>query len=169
MKITFVLLGPSGRPTGGFTVMYEYANRMASRGHQVTLVHPLRWDWRIATYGLTKTKLHPLTRLHLWLGHMIRLSIVPITKSEVHWYPIDQRVKLLNVPEPKPHYFPDADAIFWYGGEDCPPQKGEQFRLIQGYGVFNEALEDALFQGSSAENSYCPLAIRARLSWCAPR
>lgn len=145
MKITFVLPGHYARPIGSFTVIYEYANRMAARGHEVTVVHPLRWDWRAETIRLTKAELHPLTKLHLWLRRKIRLCVIPMPTPKANWYSADRSVRLLYVPEIKPSYLPDGDAICWYG-EDCPPEKGDQFVFIMGYGVFDKALEDALFR-----------------------
>ncbi len=42
MKITFILPGPGCTPVGGYKVIYEYANRLAKLGNEVTVVHPAR-------------------------------------------------------------------------------------------------------------------------------
>ncbi|HWN72720.1 MAG TPA: hypothetical protein VNN15_02810, partial [Solirubrobacterales bacterium] len=42
MRIVFVLPARSAAPVGGFKVVYEYANRLVERGHEVALVHPWR-------------------------------------------------------------------------------------------------------------------------------
>lgn len=39
MRITFLLFAKVHRPIGGVKVVYEYANRLSKRGHQVTVVH----------------------------------------------------------------------------------------------------------------------------------
>lgn len=39
MRISFVLPCSGRYPIGGFRIIYEYANRLASRGHAVTLIH----------------------------------------------------------------------------------------------------------------------------------
>jgi hypothetical protein len=40
MRITFILPMFLASPSGGFRIVYEYANRLQQRGHRVTLVHP---------------------------------------------------------------------------------------------------------------------------------
>lgn len=43
MKINFVLPGPSVYPIGGYKIVFEYANRLSSRGHNVNIIfncHP---------------------------------------------------------------------------------------------------------------------------------
>ena len=40
MRITFVLPMYLNSPSGGFKVVYEYANRLAALGHRVSVVHP---------------------------------------------------------------------------------------------------------------------------------
>jgi len=42
MKITFVMPGYSLKPVGGIKVVYDYANQLASRGHEVTVLHSHR-------------------------------------------------------------------------------------------------------------------------------
>ena len=37
MKVVFLLPGSGHRPVGGFKVVYEYANHLAARGHQVEI------------------------------------------------------------------------------------------------------------------------------------
>src|SRR3546814_17960981 len=39
MRISFVLPCSGRYPLGGFRIVYEYANRLADRGHQVSIVH----------------------------------------------------------------------------------------------------------------------------------
>ena len=42
MRVTIVLPKYTNRPIGGFRVHYEYANRLAARGHAVTVVGLVR-------------------------------------------------------------------------------------------------------------------------------
>lgn len=39
MNIAFLLPGPARRFSGGFNVIYEHANRLAIKGHRITLIH----------------------------------------------------------------------------------------------------------------------------------
>lgn len=41
MKITFVLPGTGNSITGGMRVVYEYANRLKEKGHEVNVIYPL--------------------------------------------------------------------------------------------------------------------------------
>ena len=141
MKITFLMPGYRSKPVGGYAVAYEYANQLVARGHEVTIVHARRF---------MRGNTHPLTKVHIWLTEKARQPRTLIQRPEVHWYPIDSRVKMLYVPELTASYLPDGDAIFGYGkvmaGEDYPPEKGMEFLLLQHYAVFPEALLDALWR-----------------------
>lgn len=118
-------------PSGGYRVVCEYANRLVSRSHDVTVVHPRRLDPSPC----------PPEKLSL-RGHAReakkKLSDLLLTPS-IDWQPIDDRVKLMYVPSSAPDYIPDADAIFatnWGTVQSvlrCPRVKGEKCYLIQGY------------------------------------
>lgn len=137
MRITFITLGYSSKPVGGLKVIYEYANQLVARGHEVTIVHPLR---------VTNLSPHPrLTKLYTWLQRRLTRTQDSVFTVEVDWYPVDRRVRMLDVPEPSASYIPDGDAIFYYG-ENYPPEKGTQFIFLQGYGVFPKTWEKAAFR-----------------------
>lgn len=142
MRITFLLPPYSAKPIGGFKTRYGYANQLAARGHEVTVVHPLRWKVR--------TPYPRLNKLYHWLTRQARQPRNSIPRPELHWYPIDSRVKMLYVPELTASHVPDGDAIFWVA-EAYPPEKGKQFLLLQGYGAFPKARVDALFRAPVAK------------------
>ena len=135
MKITFVMPGYSLKPVGGIKVVYDYANQLASRGHEVTVLHSHRWS----------TKTDKIRHPYLWLISKIRRPADSVTIAEVNWYPIDSRVKMFCIPEPTAKYVPNGDVLFWYD-KGLPPEKGMQLIFLQGYGVFPRALEDAGFR-----------------------
>lgn len=129
MKITFILPGYPWKPVGGFRVVYEYANQLVARGHEVAVVHPRRLpNWN-----------PPAPSLYRWLprkaGHLRNLILRP----RVEWQPIDPRVRMLYVPKPTPPYVPDSDAVFataWQTAElvvQFPSEKGEKFYLVQDF------------------------------------
>lgn len=129
MKITFLLPGYPWGPSGGLRVAYEYANHLVSRGHEVTLVHP----------RLLPDRPRDSSSPYRWLRAKIFGFRDWATKPTVDWHPIDDRVRLLFVPNAHPRNIPDADAIF---ATACftvspvlgyPRQKGAKFYLIQGY------------------------------------
>ena len=46
MKIVFLIPSEGNRPTGGNKVIYEYANGLSARGHQVHVLHFASGDSR---------------------------------------------------------------------------------------------------------------------------
>jgi glycosyltransferase involved in cell wall biosynthesis len=99
MHIAILLPRPLERPTGGYAVQYEYANRLVARGHRVTIVHawspdrPHRRQWLY--YG---QELGRLARRH-----------EPI----VTWFALDDRVRVRLVPYLHARFVPRADAVLF--------------------------------------------------------
>ncbi len=131
MKITFALPGYPLRPCGGFRVVYEYANHLAARGHEVTVVHPRRLHLGPQPpapnfYRLLRRK-----------GAALRDQL--FRPNINHWQSVDPRAQLLYVPDLTSRRVPDADAVFataWDTAEyvnGYPGSKGEKFYLIQSY------------------------------------
>lgn len=126
--------------------MYEYANQLVSRGHDVTVVHPCKWNKSMSR--ALKLGPNPLRHPYLWLTTKTRRGDRPhntVSVAEVSWYAVDKRVKMLSIPEPTASYLPDADILFGYDKE-LPPAKGKQIILLQGYGVFPRAFENSVFR-----------------------
>jgi glycosyltransferase involved in cell wall biosynthesis len=133
MKITFLLPVFAPRPSGGFRVVYEYANRLVARGHEVTVVHPRRLPYE-----------HPWPYLGVWpwlrahAGRVRRALFTP----KLTWFPIDPRVKMLFTRDITEHRVPDADLIFatwWVTAEVVQgygPAKGRKCYMIQHYEVW---------------------------------
>ncbi len=130
MKITFVLPSFSWRPIGGYRVVYEYANRLAARGHEVTVAHAHRFPnvaspTRISAYQLLRRE---GANLRNWL---FRYSI--------RWQPLDPRVRLVRIPDPIACNLPDGHAVFateWPTAEyvaEYPPSKGQKFYLVMDF------------------------------------
>jgi glycosyltransferase involved in cell wall biosynthesis len=132
MKIAFVLSNYPWKPIGGVRVIYEYANRLASRGHEVSLVHPrFMQNWAAPKN---------------WLGHVRRrLGFLRnlLFRPRFEWQTIDPRVRRLFVSEPTAPHIPDGDAVFataWETAEyviDYPASKGVKFYILQHYEIWN--------------------------------
>lgn len=126
MRVTFLLPAAGTRPTGGFKVVYEYANALAARGHEVNVVHPAALP---AVDGVR--------------ANGVRGNLAYALKALLHtwrpdsWFRIDGRVRMLWVPELDPRRVPDADAIvatWWRTAEllaAWPAAKGAKFYLLQ--------------------------------------
>lgn len=98
MRVAFLLPGRSGRPAGGFKVVYEYANRLVARGHEVAVVHP----WDCAAPGSWRQRLRARRWLSHWGRH--REGIAP-------WFEFDPRVELPLVTHPAAALLPAADVL----------------------------------------------------------
>src|SRR5712664_138204 len=129
MKITFLMPGYMWGPSGGFKVVYEYANRLVSRGHQVSVVHPRRLTFR-----------PPIELTRHQHGRRIRLDLLELVSTpSIDWHPIDKRVNLLFVPSSRERHIPDGDVLFataWNTARpvmECSSAKGEKCYFIQHY------------------------------------
>ncbi|MCX7883186.1 MAG: glycosyltransferase family 4 protein [Brevinematales bacterium] len=128
MRISFLLPTFPMKPSGGFRVVYEYANHLVKKGHTVYVIHPYR------LHPLPEKSLHPLHILKKIQRHILfRFPTPP------QWQAIDPRVQMLYTPEPQAAYIPDADIIvatWWETAflvHDYPLSKGQKFYLIQHY------------------------------------
>jgi glycosyltransferase involved in cell wall biosynthesis len=138
MKITFLLNGRGEKPSGGFKVVYEYANGLTRRGHEVTIVHPARVHADTPIFKYPEKTLRFLRRI---LDGRYRPD---------RWFLIDDKVHLRWVPSLKPRYIPSGDIIVataWTTAEWVsvyPPIKGKRFYLIQHLETFNGSEERVL-------------------------
>lgn len=119
-------------PSGGFRVVYEYANRLVSRGHQVTVVHPRQLKYVVS---------HERLSIRGWARNRVNGVVNRISTPSVDWLPMDRRVRLLFVPSSDGRFIPDGDALFATAWQTvasvlkCALTKGEKLNLIQGYGA----------------------------------
>jgi L-malate glycosyltransferase len=126
MRITFLLPGRSLKPAGGYKVVYEHANRLVQRGHQVSVVHP---------WGCAPPK-SPYASFRAWLWvfwvRIRRGTIAP-------WFELDDRVRLRVVLYPAASSLPASDALVataWHTAswvDAAVPEKGAGLYFIQGY------------------------------------
>ena len=129
MKVTFLMPGYMWGPSGGYRVVYEYANQLVARGHQVAVVHPRHLDLTLST---KPTFRHRFRNLRL----LLRESFFT---PKIHWHRVDNRVRLLYVPRLRDSYIPDADVLFataWNTAAPlmkCSASKGVKSYLIQHY------------------------------------
>ncbi len=127
MRITFLMPGYMWGPSGGFRVVYEYANRLVSRGHEVAVVHPRQLSFCPPVASTLRARVR---RMRLGLLELV-------STPSIDWHPIDQRVKLLFVPSSQERHIPDGDVLFataWNTARavmECSLAKGEKSYLIQ--------------------------------------
>ncbi len=129
MRITFLMPGYMWGPSGGYKVVYEYANQLVSRGHQVSVVHPRRLKF------LPPEKLNFRARLRRAKFGLIELCRTPT----IDWHTVDKKVEMLFVPDSGNSHLPEADILFATAWQTVPSvlgssqAKGDRFYLIQGY------------------------------------
>src|SRR5215210_4529234 len=123
MRVTFVLPGYPLHPVGGFRVVYEYANRLAARGHAVTVVHPCD----VEPARTLRQRVHRLR----W--PLLRRR----ARGDVPWFPLDPRVRRLAPWRVEPAALPDGDAVVATSWPTAPlvaalpPRTGRGYYLIQ--------------------------------------
>jgi len=130
LKITFILPYFTRKPVGGYKVVYEYANRLSLRGHEVRIVHPYimpnRYRW-FPTYRRNFRR------------HLGEIRDIILKPTSIPWHEINSDVEMLFPPVLDWRSIPDGDAIIataWNTAEfveECPPSKGQKFYLIQHY------------------------------------
>jgi glycosyltransferase involved in cell wall biosynthesis len=134
MRIVFLLPGRSLKPAGGFKIVYEYANRLVQRGHEVSVVHP--WDCA------PPDSLRAGIRARLWVARLRwrQAAIAP-------WFDLDERVRLSVVTYPSASNLPACDALIataWHTASwvnAAAPEGGVGFYLIQGYETWDGETE----------------------------
>lgn len=116
-------------PSGGFRVVYEYANHLVSRGHEVAVIHPRRLLYCRET---SPTLRHYLHKTKVALRNAF-------STPSIDWQPIDNRVELHFVANSGQRHIPDGDALFATAWQtvpsvlECPAGKGAKCYLIQGH------------------------------------
>ncbi|HKT47026.1 MAG TPA: glycosyltransferase family 4 protein [Candidatus Acidoferrales bacterium] len=132
MAVTFLMPCYCWAPSGGFRIVYEYANQLVARGHRVTVIHPRRLAFRPPEKFTLRQR-----------ARRLRLRTVEIVRRpKIDWHKIDPRVRLAYVSASSAAHFPDADVVFataWHTVQSVlalPPSKGRKCYLIQGFESF---------------------------------
>ncbi|HEX8130262.1 MAG TPA: glycosyltransferase family 4 protein [Pyrinomonadaceae bacterium] len=146
MRINILLPFFSQTPIGGFKVQYEYANRLAERGHRVTVIHPSTVEspegWRARVSQLAKRGRELLE-----------------DRSRVSWHALGDDVRLLSVPDLRERFIPEADvtmATGWATAEmlkSYSKRAGRKFQIAYDYELWMEAAPAARQRMSRAFNS----------------
>lgn len=138
MRITFVLPSPERKPVGGFRVVYEYADALALRGHEVSLCYSLRLPFINSNY-----KKPFLVR---YVGHHL------LGTKRPGWFNFKSKIRLSIISEVSNKHIPDGDVViatFWptaYAVNELAASKGKKFYLIQHHEAW--AGDEELVNGS---------------------
>ena len=127
LKITFVLPGVPA-PIGGFRTVYEYANHLSARGHEVTIVHP-------------RAHRHADPPANVWQGirrkggYFLRKFFTPT----VHWMPMAPKVHMRMTPDLSAASVDDGDVVVataWQTSDyvaGYPASKGRKYYLVMDF------------------------------------
>jgi glycosyltransferase involved in cell wall biosynthesis len=121
MKLNFVLPFLPSRPVGGAKIMFEYANRLAIKGHDVHILFSVKRPFK-------------KSRTPIWLRYLLQRW-----RKKNSWFVFHPTVKLKLVREVTDKFVPDADATiatWWqmaYALSDLSSTKGKKINLIQDY------------------------------------
>lgn len=139
MTITFLFPHPVAGPTGGYKVVYEYANRLVADGYNVRIVYSGSIYWS------RKTFLRKLTCGVRYLQKLISRSY-----SCKSWFPLDSRVREIFTLSLNQRHVPESDIyvatspytayyLNQYSGANC-----KKFYLIQDYEDWGPGLKAIL-------------------------
>lgn len=123
LRINLVLPFPVTKPVGGAKVMYEYANRLAAKGHDVCMYHSIKRPYKKSSTPV-------------WLKQLI-FALRGVARPA--WFPLDERIESRIVPSITDKHIRDADIImgtWWqmtYAISALHERKGKKFNLIQDY------------------------------------
>lgn len=138
LRINFLLPGYSDFPIGGYRVVYEYADALAARGHNVGVLFP--------EYITSPRELN--TRFHRVKRGLWRARMRIIRRPLVSWHRFDRRVRLALVPDLSDHGVPDADVVVataWntaVAAARLSQRKGAKYYLVQHYELMHGAKEE---------------------------
>jgi len=129
--INFVLPFLDQRPSGGYRIVYEYANRLSERGHDVVIYYPL----------ITPSDDRDKEMLMKKLFYCIRTSFPQEFDSD--WFKFSGNVRQFGVPEISDMHLRDSDVIIataWttsYLINNLAATKGIKYYLIQHHESLN--------------------------------
>lgn len=104
-RITFILPGSGSYLSGGFKVVYEYANRLVNDGFSINIVYPLAVTWN--RYSL----IYRAKRVYHYFRALLKKSYKP------NWFKVDPRIKQIWLPFLSRYFIPKSDCIFATGWE----------------------------------------------------
>ncbi|MCE7864547.1 MAG: glycosyltransferase [Bacteroidetes bacterium CHB5] len=121
-QFNFVLPFLPTKPVGGVKNLFQFANRLAAKGHQVTIFCAVQRPFK-------------KSKTPVWF----RLLINRLSLSRVGWFDLHSTIKLKVIPALNDRYIPDAQATlstWWqmaYALASLNTSKGIKINFIQDY------------------------------------
>lgn len=123
MKFTFCLPNTSKQASGGYKIIFEYANRLVERGHEVSLIFLTHTQYSKYTSNLAFKQM---------VGQLFNLYYP-------RWFKLRPQVKKVATAYIDGRDFPDADVVFATAVEtakivnDLPNRCGKKAYFIQDF------------------------------------
>jgi glycosyltransferase involved in cell wall biosynthesis len=136
MRITFALPCFTRVPSGGVKMVYEYANRLQARGHEVTILHP---------HG-SEAVTGPWAHL---AGAAWRVYVRLRDRDRIPWFSLDSRIELRFPPDLQSERIPDGDVLVatsWHTASwvaAAPAAAGRKYYLVQHFETWSGGEEAA--------------------------
>ena len=126
LKINIVLPFPVTKPGGGAKIMYEYANRLFEKGHDIYIYHSIKRPFK-------------KSKTPVWIKQLIFFFR---NVARPKWFPLHKNIVCKIVPEITDSHIRNADIIlstWWqmtYAVSALNNLKGKKFNLIQGHEIW---------------------------------
>lgn len=138
MTINFLLPHYGYKPSGGFRVVYLYANEFAKYGHTVNLIH--------AAYCKKGFRRNLFALIETWIGR----------NSRSNWFEFESNVNIMYTSSLREKNIPDADVtiatayetVLWL--KQYSDKKGKKIYFIQGLETWADS-EDAIINSWKTE------------------
>jgi glycosyltransferase involved in cell wall biosynthesis len=133
-RLNFILPSLPTKPVGGVKNMFQFANRLCAKGHDVAIYYSIKRPFK-------------KQRTPVWL----RLVISKLRQHKVSWFPLDSSIKQEVVSEVNNTNIRDADATistWWqmaYALNELSASKGFKCNFIQDYELWT-GQEDKVHQ-----------------------
>ncbi len=176
LRINLILPFPATKPGGGSKIMYEIANRLQEREHDVMIYHAIKRPFK-------------KTNTPLFIKRLL-FAIRKVARPK--WFPLHDAVCSVIVPQITNKYIRDADVVmstWWqmtYAVNALSISKGKKFNFIQGYEIWAghadkveasyslsfhhiviaKYLEKLLLQKTGKNPIYLPLSIDDKKFFC---
>ena len=138
MKINIVLPFFIDQPGGGIKVMYQYANQLASKGHDVNIYHSMNTKW------VHKKSLS----IKYWKQFFFQKYAGRVVIKRPSWFQLNPLVKSFHIAKVSNSFIRDADIVLstWWSTTievfSLQKAKGIKFNLIQDYEIYMTRQQD---------------------------
>lgn len=134
--ISFIFPHPVGGPTGGYKVVYEYANRLVADGHTVNIIYSGSLFWK------EKSPYYKLTNCVRYIQHILK------GYSGRRWFALDKRVKEHLTLSLNYRHVPTSDIYICTSPytamyvKDYPTEN--KYYFVQGYENWGQVTDEIL-------------------------